>query len=200
MLGVQDPVEREQLTINSWERIKKKVDQVWKSGGTFSNANVRQTDRWQDCFSEACLGFVKGLNSWDPDKPKQPQGYCLDCAANQVKDWLRRTNRWQSNEPQLSIFCAEDNGDPLSWEELFSDNKTSTEEQLIFKQRVSIANHIVIPLHKKWDKIDRAIYRDIIIARYPKRQDMLAKYFKLSQQAISLREIKIRNQLRQEDL
>jgi RNA polymerase sigma factor (sigma-70 family) len=220
---VKDLVKREQIALDCWEFLKKAVDEV-----LHKNGNIRDTEKWQECFSEACLGFVQGLNSYEEGSAK-PSTYCIHCAKNQVRTWLRKTNRWRQHESSWetkfvsseltalndsftkhaqpedvyggsqynTINCTL----PMSYLRWWNDpDMASPEKEYLFAEKVHAARKILAPLYARWDKIDRGIFNKVIIALVPERQYILAKYYKMSQAAISRRIVKLRQILRQEDL
>lgn len=225
MIGIKDPIEREQLTIKYWESIKNAVDEVLCKDG-----KSRDTDKWNECFSEACMGWVRGLNSWKPDQGATTSTYSIGCAKNRIRTWLRRTNRWAYHESTWNnkFVSKELSGEGgvvyAPPEEIYSGNRYNTghmnsvvlpmsymrwwndpdmaspEKEYLFAEKLHAARKILSPLYARWDKIDRGIFNKVIIALVPEPQYLLARYYKMSQSAISRRIVKLRKILRQENL
>lgn len=51
----------------------------------------RGLDEYEDLLQEASIGFLKGIQSYDPDKKVKLTTYAYVCAKNQVKMYLRRS-------------------------------------------------------------------------------------------------------------
>jgi RNA polymerase sigma factor (sigma-70 family) len=181
---IEDTNVREYLAQSCWESLSNIVNSVLRAGGSMTGSHIRQTDKWKDCFSEACLGFVKGLNSYPTDNPNNTASYsswCLTCAKNQVRNWLGRTNRWEMNEMQLSVFNTDDeDGEPLTWEDTFSDYNPTAEAQLIRKQRIVQAKKQVAKIKRKCSKLERKLITQYILSHNPKTQRDLAEGFNMS--------------------
>lgn len=58
---------------------------------------------YEDLFQEACIGAIKGISTFDPDKGVKLTTYVYACAANEVKMAVRKTNAKKRSATVISI-------------------------------------------------------------------------------------------------
>ena len=201
MPGIKDPGVRDYLAVVNWESIQNAVDYIWKSGGYKPDRN---TDQWRECFSEACFGFVKGLNSYPTENKDNTASYstwCISCAKNQLRNWTRRTNRWPGNEKQISAISMDKSKEEnIDWEEtlLVVSNYADPEQTLIRKQKIQFARKRVAKIKRGLNKMDRIILTKHILALKPLTQVELADHLNVGQSTIHRKIIQLQIQLRLE--
>ena len=101
------------------------------------------TQEYEDLFQEACVGVIKGINTFTPAKGVKLTTYVYVCAANEVKMCIRRNNAKKRSAAVVSIETG-----ASSWSEeeakslIIQDPKANTEkeahENVLYKQIMEI--------------------------------------------------------------
>lgn len=134
----------------------------------------------EDLFQEACVGVVKGLNTFNPNKEVKLTTYVYACAVNEVKMAIRKNNAKKRSATVVSIDSSPldqimGNPRPLDTPDSNTDVEKDVLESVLY-------NNIMRVVKTKLTTIEQ-----IVVIQYKDGvpQSKTSKYLHISQSQVS---------------
>lgn len=148
----------------------------------------RGLDEYDDLLQEANIGFLKGIQSYDPNKKVKLTTYAYVCAKNQVKMYLRRSSAKSRSGTVISLEANFDSDDSDDRNNLLNrDLESANPLNKVISMEDRIHSHILFEKAMQIVNTELTPAQRIVIYRHMESvpQSRTAKELKTSQSEIS---------------
>jgi len=120
----------------------------------FENFN-ENTD---DLISIGTIGLIKGIDTYNPDKPVKLITYAAKCVENEILMFIRQNRKTQNNVSLNDSIGYDKDGNEITLVDVLKDEYVDSTDAILLKDNVNLLKKYLGVLNKR--------EKDIIIRRY----------------------------------
>lgn len=120
----------------------------------FENFN-ENTD---DLISIGTIGLIKGIDTYNPDKPVKLITYAAKCVENEILMFIRQNRKTQNNVSLNDSIGYDKDGNEITLVDVLKDEYVDSADVILLKDNVNLLKKYLGVLNKR--------EKDIIIRRY----------------------------------
>ncbi len=88
----------------------------------------------EDLVSVACVGLVKAMNHYDPNRNVKPPTYARKCIENELMMYCRRNVKKVREISLNQMVFTDGKGSPVEWGELFGTDQEAVAREVMGKE------------------------------------------------------------------